>query len=221
MKRLAGLIICLFSMKSAISQNYLGMSQTNQGSFITPHYFNQTDSLHLYVVNYGNSNFTGNLSIICAYVDSSNGANTLVPFDSTYFQQAVIPANDSAAFDIDIIYSPNNFRRGNNVVVIWPVTSNSAYSIRDTLNYAVNVDGYLNLKDIKENRILVFPNPATEEIIITQAIVKQVRIFDLSGNLVYNGNNNRIPLTGFSKGAYVMEIVDNEGKVSRQKFIKQ
>lgn len=77
--------------------------------------------------------------------------------------------------------------------------------------------------------ISLFPNPASEEVIIEinndQEYIFKLEVFDLSGNLIFSGQlQNQIPnillIADWPKGAYVVKITGANGYTART-FIKQ
>jgi hypothetical protein len=71
---------------------------------------------------------------------------------------------------------------------------------------------------IWNNEILVYPNPATDEINISSSeTVRNVMILNYAGQLVYEGNNTKINTTNFNSGIYIIRIKTDNG-VETQKF---
>ncbi len=69
--------------------------------------------------------------------------------------------------------------------------------------------------------IEIYPNPATNYIIINGAGIKQIDIYDISGKHVITQNNEGyIDIEHLGKGVYVLKT-DTENGVVKKKFIKQ
>lgn len=67
----------------------------------------------------------------------------------------------------------------------------------------------------------VFPNPATESIMIEGVEVKKVWLFDMKGQRVeLPVSNNRVSLTGISKGTYIVQVQNDDGLFST-KIVKE
>jgi len=76
-----------------------------------------------------------------------------------------------------------------------------------------------------ESILEIYPNPVTDELILRNTSANtSVSIFNSTGNLVVSKfsseENDRINLTGLSRGLYIIKINDN-GKIKTGKFIKQ
>lgn len=69
--------------------------------------------------------------------------------------------------------------------------------------------------------LVVFPNPATDFLYIktTRMDIEKVFIHDLSGKLLYTGNEKRIKVAQLPSATYVISIQTSEGLKSF-KFIK-
>jgi uncharacterized repeat protein (TIGR01451 family) len=108
---------------------------------------------------------------------------------------------------------------------------NTAYIYFD-YNPAVITNTTLNtiyplLTNTKNNVILndiaISPNPAHQFINIKgKVIVKEIKVFDISGNLIFSSNaaHENINISELSNGLYFIEIVDSSGNAYRNKFIK-
>ncbi|GEM_PF-2375173 len=86
--------------------------------------------------------------------------------------------------------------------------------------------GTTNLDDIEaiNHKVLVYPNPFTNEIYVTPSentVVKEIVIYSLNGNQVktYKGNN-RLLIEDISKGVYFMQIQTNVGVIVK-KLVKR
>lgn len=88
----------------------------------------------------------------------------------------------------------------------------------------VDIPNYVR-NPIYSNNIRIFPNPANEYVDIqSDKYFSEVRIFSEDGRLVWsktnmNTLNERISLSAFSAGLYFIQIIDNEGFVTRKKII--
>lgn len=133
-----------------------------------------------------------------------------------------ILAQDSinlASVTVDV--NPSFFQDGNNTVVIWPACpGNFTYdSLFFTVTYA-HIDDLI-LNDI---RIVIGPNPASDRFYLgdPENVVKQVRIVDLQGNILYTGSANQIiGLNGFAEGLYLIELQTMERSYARKLMIRR
>ncbi len=72
--------------------------------------------------------------------------------------------------------------------------------------------------DIKTNSFTIYPTLATDYIYIESDQIEEpfVKVYSLVGQLMYNGNTNKINVSGFENGIYIIQI---EGKT--YKFLKK
>lgn len=74
-----------------------------------------------------------------------------------------------------------------------------------------------------DQEIAVFPNPARSVVnvkLLDQNIqLKNLRVTDISGKIIFTGNTKTINVSGFSKGLYFLSIETNTGKVITKKVI--
>ena len=81
-----------------------------------------------------------------------------------------------------------------------------------------------NVTDIKKiSKYIVYPNPAIDELIINGENLKQVKIFNIHGELVLLNNisnNNEIDVSILEKGMYMVELEDSFGFKINKKLIK-
>ena len=66
----------------------------------------------------------------------------------------------------------------------------------------------------------LYPNPASQSFTI-EAHVKEIRVYDALGQLVYQGVENVVDVCSWSEGVYFIRIVDENDAVSTVKFVKQ
>ena len=81
-----------------------------------------------------------------------------------------------------------------------------------------------NVTDIKKiSKYIVYPNPAIDELIINGENLKQVKIFNIHGELVLLNNisnNKEIDISTLEKGMYLVELEDSLGFKINKKLIK-
>ncbi|MBI2271752.1 MAG: T9SS type A sorting domain-containing protein [Bacteroidetes bacterium] len=181
-----------------------------------------SDRLSVTVKNTGNLAFNGKI-----YIDyKSNGASggtTPVKFDST--KAAVnFNANDTLVFSPTyFIIDQQNFRKGPNIVVVWP-RANGVTAIDSGKTTIIVIDP-LGISDVlvPENGFVLYPNPAYSRIYIlpidSKIGIENVRIFDNVGNLVktLKCNNNLIDIDGLESGLYMLEIETT----THERFVKR
>lgn len=81
---------------------------------------------------------------------------------------------------------------------------------------------YLDQKEIKNNELTVYPNPATDLLGIKSNIkVDQVTVYDISGKKInVSLFDNKVDVRNLPSGAYIISIETKEGKTTK-KFIKK
>jgi hypothetical protein len=119
------------------------------------------------------------------------------------------------------------------LVVIWPSGNvDSFYSVDINSTFlAVEEEGETSpggttsVNDADKMELLVYPNPANDEIFITSNEILQnasIRIFDINGKLVISKQltQNTVNISTLAKGAYVLQLSVND-KLTERRFVKQ
>ena len=78
----------------------------------------------------------------------------------------------------------------------------------------------VGLEDVKENNVLVYPNPASSYIHISNCDGSIKQLFDMNGRLLLQTENDEINLSEFDNGIYLLQIKKNDGSFFRTKIIK-
>ena len=90
----------------------------------------------------------------------------------------------------------------------------------------VVAEGTLDIEDFSISNFSIFPNPSNNKIVIKfpKSIVDiDVKVFDVLGKKIYNGNsdsNMTIDVSAWTKGMYFVKT-SSEGKTKTKKFIKE
>lgn len=102
-------------------------------------------------------------------------------------------------------------------------SSCEAFSYGQVEDYTINItsSGKENNIDTVAQELNIYPNPATNVLFITNSDNAAVRIFSLTGQLIFNGKNNTngIDVSRLEAGNYIIEIQQNNS-ITRKKFIK-
>ena len=121
-----------------------------------------------------------------------------------------------------------------NISVTWPATFTGGILYVQASNdcgnspvYTINLLGTVGINELNSSSIVVYPNPVTNNKIITiQANlngVTQLQVVDLAGKVVLNtqiefkNNSTEINLEGISKGTYLIKL-NNENKLLTKKI---
>lgn len=67
----------------------------------------------------------------------------------------------------------------------------------------------------------LFPNPASEIIVIGNVDVQQTMIYDMKGSEMISSFEKEINISQLNNGLYIARITDSYGKVMTKKFMKQ
>lgn len=89
--------------------------------------------------------------------------------------------------------------------------------IASTVQFTENCN--LSTEDLSKPQLSVYPNPTTDVINISQPI-KEATIYDLSGRLIYKGNESTISLLGLNDGLYILRIEIGDVLITK-KIIKR
>jgi len=72
-------------------------------------------------------------------------------------------------------------------------------------------------------QISVYPNPANDILFLNGSTNFTYQIFDISGKLIQASSiqNSSIDISTIAPGIYSIKIIDTNGNMSTQKFVKQ
>jgi hypothetical protein len=99
----------------------------------------------------------------------------------------------------------------------------------NTFNFlgAHTCDCSVGVNENVERSISIYPNPVTGDIlnVVSPSFIRSIRVFDNTGRVVFaNGTildrMTRVQTSMLSKGAYTVEVVSENGTITRQNFIK-
>lgn len=92
-----------------------------------------------------------------------------------------------------------------------------------TTNFNVTVESLVSNQELLSEGITVYPNPFSQNIIVDLLTVSNIRVFDISGTIVYQENEihgkTTLTLNHLASGVYVIEI-NNGNKLMSTKLIK-
>lgn len=80
----------------------------------------------------------------------------------------------------------------------------------------------LEVTSVEEHRteIALYPNPSSNSFTI-EGNVKEIKVFDALGQLVYQGADKVVEVSAWPRGMYYVRIMDENDTVSTVKFVKQ
>jgi hypothetical protein len=82
--------------------------------------------------------------------------------------------------------------------------------------------GLVNVQD----GISIYPNPTTGDVFLTNPhqSIQTIRVFGINGKLIFEtrntASNQRVPMSDFSEGVYVVEVTTSNG-VLRKRVVRQ
>lgn len=81
----------------------------------------------------------------------------------------------------------------------------------------------LSTSDFDLNEISLYPNPTNSvfNLEISNEVVKQVEIYDLSGKKLLKSNQHQIDVSSFATGIYMVQILTESGKIGVSKLVKK
>jgi hypothetical protein len=178
------------------------------------------------VSNSGGTPFQGTLQIaIQSQTFGSPGAIDYLYFNNT---PIIILAGDTVHLTSPNGYSFDTtfFRPGNNVVVVWPVSSQILQI--DTAITSLYLITFSGIQEVGEHPIVLSPVPAREIIRVktgSEIPIEHVRIYDCQGRSVpvrsgQEDNGFVIYLEGLPAGQYVLEAMFRNSVSTRARFIR-
>jgi len=121
---------------------------------------------------------------------------------SSTAQNPVISYNNAGTFRVTLVAT--NIQGSNTITKNGYITISSASAVEDH----------------DQDAIMVYPNPVSDYLNIISELDFTFRLYDLNGQLVYTGTNERIiDMAAMRQGVYVLEIT-SRGKVIKHKIVR-
>jgi len=87
----------------------------------------------------------------------------------------------------------------------------------------------LGIEDVTQNAFTLYPNPASEKVflqLLMGMVAQEVRLYDVQGRLMSQEVLNQTRLieigtTSLRAGLYFIQVIDDKGQVSVERFVKQ
>jgi hypothetical protein len=152
-----------------------------------------------------------------------------LPIASITFSGGILNANLNTVHQYQWLLDGNEILGANNAS--FSPTEDGCYAIVITGSnctntsdcYMVNTLGMFNIKN--QMNIVTYPNPTTNIMTVESSELVQIRIFNLSGGLLYNDlnftNNREVNLNFYEAGVYVLEVKNKSGDIQHKRLIKQ
>jgi hypothetical protein len=227
-------ILFLVKTKAQITPVYLSIINATIGNTVIDSSFSDSiviapsnsETLNVNIINVGNQVFTGQLSL-GVKISNDSVSNQVVTYIDTVTAQQLTPGFSS-------IYSFPNFglpntglqlRIGGNVVVVWPVSVNSANSVVavDSLSFNLFIGDTANsvLYRTFQEKYIVYPNPASHFLYVElgenspENGIESIEILGLDGRRErrFVKQTEKIDLQGISKGLHLVKVFEKNGSV--------
>ena len=228
MKKYLKIIILSVSLLfiSIVNGQELGIdsSATNLNSLPDTINLNDSYTHQITITNYSSTILNGNIYLI-AGIDTNGILFSVDTVGSVFVPNFGL--GDTVSIFYNETYSlPNGYKTGDNIVVVWPVSDFG--TTRDTLRKNVYINDPISVNEIKvvDEQLFIYPNPFRDHFFIQNVSIKkdikQVKIFDANGRLVYNEKYNKeIKMGTFNKGLYFLEIEFFDNSKKYNKLIKK
>lgn len=180
------------------------------------------DSITVQIDNIGNTVLVDQYDVFMSARPADR--DTLYYYPDTF--QTVLQAGMTLIYNVDNFrFSPSHYDDGDNIIVVWPAARNTPNVTSDTLTFHIYF--YSLTHSIPEDGlspITFYPNPATDYILLQipdKNVLKQVRIFDLSGRLLFDlpEGNAYIPISNWARGMYLLEMTGVKGERLVRKIV--
>lgn len=228
MKKLLPIILVLFYYISN-GQAIIGMSPilsftpANATTPISTVTQSTQVSFTSYIKNYGNTVFTGNISVQTkidttstnVILDTTYQSITLAPNDSIPTTLSFTPSQDSAAFKTG----------GNgNTIVVWPLIISGTALDGDSVRATVWVNNPASYKDLNKINVKFYPNPITNALTIENPHneLLSYQIINSFGQVVTQGiiSSHKIVINTGELPNGVYSVIINSDKDSKKSVIK-
>lgn len=101
--------------------------------------------------------------------------------------------------------------------------NDTIYTSSDTLTTLVaQFEHEVSVKELFENNIKIYPNPAQTVLNVDTDIPTIIKIFDVFGKEIKESNENTMTISGLNKGLYIIRIFEKNGNyLKTEKLIKE
>lgn len=120
-------------------------------------------------------------------------------------------------------WAPNSFVVNNNVYFTGGQNRISGFINGDLWAYPLGPAASTNEISNAEN-ISIYPNPTANFVTVNSSKIVTAHLTDLAGKMVLTSNliqNKTIDLQSVPKGVYILNLVNEKGKIQQEKIIKQ
>jgi hypothetical protein len=227
MKNILTLVICLSGLFS-FSQVKLGMhalysiAPANATSPSVGVPYGSSITLTCFIQNTGNVNYSGPVSIY-KRVDSLGPTGPVVFYDSIHVNN-FLPGDTLTVLVHDTVLPALYRQAGNgNTIVVWPYVSGGQTT--DSLFAGpVYVTGDVGIREIEEEYLSVFPNPASHTLNIKPKpgiSYEKISIYDVQSKKIAELNfTEEVDVSRLAPGTYWISVSTRNGGRFKARFMK-
>ena len=165
------------------------------------------------ITDFTNSSFTVDIWSLLVFICNSQST---IDFEDFYFEDFY-----RFSFPVNNIFTYNLVSGPNDTLTLTITNANG--------DSGVYGNPALGIEDLKQNAFTLYPNPATEKMYLqlsTGVLAKEVWVYDVQGRLinqeVFNQTNLiEIETASLHAGLYFVQVIDNNGHVSVERFVKE
>lgn len=183
--------------------------------------------------NYTSSALTSGSKVYTVEVSNTCGIDTSDPVSITV-NALPVPTITQSGFNLSTQpyttyqWKLNGDDVGNATTQTYTATANGTYTVFVTdangcsaVSQAINVTG-VSIDETKADNIQIYPNPATDVLMIeTDIPVQTITVYDVSGKVVSSSiSTNRISVIELAQGTYTINITTLNGKHFKKVFTK-
>lgn len=166
---------------------------------------------------FGNGNYIDSIDYYLADFRFTDNSQDYIVKDWNHF--TAIVGNHTVPFQfIDSIY----FELSSSDIGTWGMNTPAFFCLDNiTPGYTVNI------QELESNNFSFYPNPVSSVLNIkNETIINTISVLDLNGrslldNSSVNNINSSLDVSELNAGIYFIQLMDENGLVSTQKFIKQ
>ncbi|TVQ93012.1 MAG: T9SS C-terminal target domain-containing protein, partial [Bacteroidetes bacterium] len=97
-------------------------------------------------------------------------------------------------------------------------------TVNEDLTFIANFELTVNVFDIWESQLSIYPNPASDIInFISNDNIRKLELFTLTGQKVYgaevNHNNYKLDVSGLPQGFYIVKLTNMEGEIHTTRIL--
>jgi hypothetical protein len=215
----AGFIYNCAAANNGIALSLVNYTVQNDSGHVSLGY---TITINALITNTDSLDFTGQLDF--GLHNDQQQLSTTGIFNKPPYSGNQISLNPGetvpAVFSIDI--ETPYFLPGPDVVVVWPI---SASPIVDSIQINLNINNPNAISNVVEAQInyLILGNKIVLQGMDAETVVKQVRIYSITGQVIYSADGSQItevPIGLLPKALYICELQTADNKRKVIKFVK-